>query len=295
MKNIIQKTLFLAASMGFFFSCYVHADSTLSNFQTMQAQLSSLEKSANGRIGVYALNTENNSILQYRATERFPMCCTAKVVLVGAILKKSMTDKNLLNERIFYSKADLDSWSPVTKNHVADGMTIKDLCAAAISYSDNTAAILLVNKLGGVQAVDVFARSIGDSTFNLTHDFPREAASIPGDVNDTTTPQAMAQTYQKLVLGNVLADPERNLLVTWMKETVTGINRIHAGIPADWIEADKTGTGSGYGTTNDAAILWPPKHAPIILVVYFTQHDKNANKREDLIASATRIVVNTMK
>lgn len=294
MKNAINRILLIVIGISSFACFSANADSR-TNQQAMQTQLAVLEKSANGRIGVYVINTQDNSILQYRGTELFPMCCTAKVVLISAVLKRSETDKNLLQQKIFYTQSDLESWSPVTKNHVADGMTIKDLCAAAIIYSDNTAANLLLKKIGGVQAVDQFARSIGDNQFNLVRTFGPEATSIPGDPRDTTTPQAMAQTYEKLVLGSALAEPQRELLNTWMHETVTGKQRIHAGIPADWVEADKTGTGSGYGTTNDVAILWPPKHPPIVLVVYFTQHDKNADKREDVVASAARIVVDAIK
>lgn len=109
---------------------------------SVTARLAQLEASNGGRLGVAAVNTGNNHQIQYRANEYFPMGCTSKVIGVAAILKKSMTDAQLLQKTIKYNKTDLTNWTPVTEKHVADGMTIAELCSASISYSDNTATCI---------------------------------------------------------------------------------------------------------------------------------------------------------
>ena len=76
-----------------------------------------------------------------------------------------------------------------------------------------------------------------------------------------------------------------------MKNNTTGYTRIRAGIPMGWIVADKTGSGE-YGITNDIGLLWPPEGAPIVMALYFIQNKKEAPRRDDVIASATRILVN---
>ncbi|MEG3731533.1 serine hydrolase, partial [Escherichia coli] len=40
-------------------------------------------------------------------------------------------------------------YSPVTEKHLTDGMTVRELCSAAITMSDNTAANLLLTTIGG--------------------------------------------------------------------------------------------------------------------------------------------------
>lgn len=92
------------------------------------------------------------------------------------------------------------------------------------------------------------------------------------------------------MLGEVLAAPQREQLIVWLKGNTTGNASIRAGAPADWVVGDKTG-GGDYGTTNDVAVLWPPKGAPVVLAVYFTQPQQDAESRRDVLASATRLVM----
>ncbi len=260
----------------------------------MQENLAKLEASFDGKIGVFAINTANNDQLQYRAQERFPMGCTSKLIGVSAILKKSMTDKNLLDEKIHYNTTDLVSWSPITKEKVHEGMTVSELCAAAIIASDNSAMNFLVKKMGGLQAMNAFARSIGDDDFRVDNDWPEEAKSGgPDNVYDSTTPAAMAKSLQKLTFGEVLAAPQREQLIAWFKSNTTGNARIRAGVPTGRVVGDKTGTGSYYGTTNDIGIIWPPHCEPIVVAVYFTQNEKNAKPNEAVVASVTRILLHT--
>ena len=87
-----------------------------------------------------------------------------------------------------------------------------------------------------------------------------------------------------------MAATERKQLITWMKGNTTGNNRIRAAVPKGWVVADKTGSGS-YGITNDIGIIWPPKCSPIIVAIYFIQNKKDASSQDDVIASATRAVL----
>ncbi|HWV63326.1 MAG TPA: class A beta-lactamase [Oxalicibacterium sp.] len=257
-----------------------------------QDALEKLERSANGRLGIVAFDTGNGKSVEYRPGERFPFCSTFKTIAAAAILKRSEEQRELLGKRIGYTKQDTDAsgYAPITGKLVGKGMTVSELCAATLQYSDNAAVNLLMKELGGTAAVTAFARTVGDETFRLDRWEPELNSAVPGDLRDTTTPAAMVQTLQKLMLGNALGSLQREQLVFWMKKNRTGDARIRAGVPTDWIVADKTGTGS-YGTTNDIGVLWPPGRAPIVVVLYFTQHEQAAKPRDDVIADATRTIV----
>jgi beta-lactamase class A len=263
--------------------------------------LDKLEASAGGRLGIVAFRTDAGSggdvgarsTVQHRADERFPMCSTFKVLAASAILQRSAIEIDLLQRRVRYATSDLVTYSPITERHVQDGMTIAELCAAALQHSDNSAANMLLDALGGPPVLTAFARSIGDTAFRLDRRETELNTALPGDPRDTCTPRAMARNLQVLLTGNALPTRQRDQLVAWMLGNTTGATRIRAAVPADWRVADKTGSGD-YGTANDIGVAWPPAGAPIVMAIYFTQTVKVAPMRNDVIAAAARIAATAL-
>lgn len=263
-----------------------------SRLAAAESKLAKLEQTFGPRLGVCAIDTADGSQIRYRAEERFPFCSTFKVILASAILEHSRKVPDLLPQRIRYTKTDLVTYSPISEKHVADGMTVSELCAAALQYSDNTAANLLIKILGEPSAVTAYARSIGNTEFRLDRWETELNTALPDDPRDTVNPAAMADSLQKLALGDALAKPEQDQLNEWMQGNTTGAKRIRAGVPEDWIVGDKTGSGT-YGVTNDIAVLWPPGRKPIVLVIYYRQDDPEAKWNDEIIVAATRIVRET--
>jgi beta-lactamase class A len=255
------------------------------------AQLARLEQASGGRLGVAALNTADGLELAHRGDERFPFCSTFKMMLAAAVLAR---EPALLKKRIHYTKDDLVPHAPVTGKHLADGMTVAELCEATLQYSDNPAANLLMKQIGGPAAVTAYARSIGDTEFRQERWETELNSAIPGDPRDTTTPAAMARSLHKLVLGDALPAAQRKQLKDWMLGNTTGATRIRAGVPAAWPLADKTGAGD-YGTVNDIAVIWPPRKAPIVLAVYLTQPGKGDKIRPEFHGEVAKIVIDAFK
>ena len=274
-----------------------HTCSILPGVQSPQVaadtRFAELEASLDGRLGVSALDTGSGKRLAWRAAERFPMCSTFKAILAGAILERSVRDNGLLERRIRYTAADLVTYSPITEKHVGAGMPVGELCAAAVRYSDNTAANLLLTILGGPAGLNAYARQAGDDTFRLDRWETDLNSAIPDDPRDTTTPEAMTDHLFRLALGTLLPDAQRLKLQDWLRGNTTGNTRIRAGVPVDWVVGDKTGTGP-YGTANDTAVLWPPQKKPIVLTIFTTRRDKDAEARSDILASASEIVADIL-
>lgn len=248
-----------------------------------------IEQDLDGRLGVWAVDTGSGRVLAYREHERFAMCSTFKVLAVAAALARSVDEPDFLRRRIRYSQRDLVMFSPVTERHQADGMRLEQLCAAALTHSDNTAADLILRQVGGPEGLTRYARDIGDSMFRLDRWGLDSHTAYPGDPRDTTTPAAMGATLEALLLGQVLPARERTLLTGWMRDCATGAGRIRAGIPAGWDLAHKTGTG-GHGSANDVGMIWPPDRAPIVLAIYTTRHEKDSRPRSDIVAATARLV-----
>jgi len=258
-----------------------------------QQQLAALEHAAGGRLGVSAINARTGATVTHRADERFPMCSTFKAMLAAAVLARQASDATVLEKRIRYQQTELVTYSPITEKHLADGMTVAELCAATVQYSDNSAANFLMKLLGGPQAVTAFARSIGNQVFQLERWETELNSAIPGEVRDTSSPAAMTHSLQQLLLGEALPAPQRQQLESWMRGNTTGDQRIRAGLPAGWSAADKTGSGA-YGTVNDIGVAWSPDGTPLVIAVYYTREVKNAPTNQDIITAATRIVATAL-
>jgi beta-lactamase class A len=199
------------------------------------------------------------------------------------------TPPEYLDRRVHFTGADLVDPSPVAARHVADGMTIRELCDAAVRYSDNTAGNLLLAEVGGPPGITEFARSLGDQVSRLDRTEPELNSAVPGDERDTTTPRAIAGCFRTLVLGDHLETSDRDLFTEWLVGNKTGDERIRAGLPDGWRVGDKTGTGS-YGAANDVAVTWPPGAAPIVLAVLTSRAAEDATRDNALLAEAAAMV-----
>ncbi|GAA4988685.1 class A beta-lactamase [Yinghuangia aomiensis] len=257
------------------------------------AHLRALEQAHGARLGVFAHDPRTGRGVAYRADERFPMCSTFKTLAVGAVLRDLDRDGEFLATRLHYTEQDTAAagYAPITgrADNLTHGMTVSALCAAAIAYSDNAAANLLLRRLGGPAAVTRFCRSLGDPVTRLDRWEPALNSAEPGRITDTSTPRALAGSYARLTLGRALNPRHRELLTGWLRANTTGANRIRAGLPRDWTVADKTGTGD-YGTANDVALAWPPSRGPLVLAVLTTKPDAAAAADEPLLAAAASVV-----
>ena len=178
----------------------------------LQGEFARIEAKSGGRLGVAVLDTRDGSRTGHRADERFAMCSTFKLLAGAAVLARHDAGKEQLDRRIRYGAKDLVTYSPVTEKHVATGMTLAELCDAAIALSDNTAGNLLLAALGGPEGLTAFARTLGDGVTRLDRIEPALNEAAPGDPRDTTTPAAMAANIRALVLGDALSAPSREQL-----------------------------------------------------------------------------------
>ncbi|MBE7196470.1 MAG: class A beta-lactamase [Parafilimonas terrae] len=252
-----------------------------------------LERRIGGRIGVSA-GSADRILLRHRADERFPMCSTFKVLAVAAVLARVEAGTETLDALVSYGAGDLLSYAPVARKALETSggtgrLSVNDLCAAAIEWSDNTAANLLLVRLGGPEGLTAWLRSIGDPITRLDRNEPTLNSALPGDPRDTTTPEAMRATLGRILLGSVLTPPSRDRLEHWMVGSQTGSARLRAGLPKDWTVGDKTGTGVN-GTVNDVAILRPPGRAPLFAAVYSTGSSQPAAAIEAAHAEIGRLI-----
>jgi beta-lactamase class A len=260
---------------------------------TANARLAELERETGGRLGVAVLDTGTGRRIAYRAEERFAMCSTFKFLAAAAVLARVDAGRDRLDRRVPYSRNDLLDYAPVTRAHLRAGaMTLGALCGAAIEYSDNTAANLLLATIGGPAGLTRYVRALGDPITRLDRTEPTLNTALPGDPRDTTTPAAMQGLMQRILLGEALTPRSRHQLEVWLAATKTGNARLRAGIPSGWRVGDKTGTGY-HGATNDIAIVRPPSRAPILITSYYVDSPAPDRLRDAVLAKVARVLFST--
>ena len=258
-------------------------------FGGLPASLALLEKENNGRLGVAVLDIGSGESSGHRTDERFAMCSTFKMLLAAAVLERVDSGKESLARRIPIPAMGLLPHSPATQEHAGSSMPVLDLCAAIVTLSDNTAANLLLASIDGPAGITRFARSLGDNVTRLDRIEIALNEALPGDPRDTTSPAAMVANMRKLILGNKLSGGSRERLTGWMIANKTGDERLRAGITSGWRVGDKTGS-NGENTTNDIAIIWPPRQAPVLVAAYLTACAGSEAKRNAVLAQVGRLV-----
>ena len=209
------------------------------------------------------------------------MCSTFKLMLAAAVLSRVDSGALRSSQRLRYTADSVLSNSPITAAHLQEGaLPVGVLAQAVVEVSDNTAANLLLELIGGPAGYTAYLRSLGDEVTRLDRVEPDLNSNLPGDPRDTTTPAAMLADMNKSLVGNSLAMHSRRKLLDWMRDCRTGRERLRAGVPAGWSAGDKTGTGER-GAVNDLAIFRPPNRRPILVACY----QSDSNRSSDVLSA----------
>ncbi|QTE31053.1 class A beta-lactamase [Pengzhenrongella sicca] len=251
-------------------------------------EFANLEEKYDARLGVYALDTATWAEVAWRDDERFAYASTVKAMAAAAVL--DTVGLAGLARTVPIDAADIVTYSPVTELHIGGTMTLGEIAEAAITVSDNTAANLMFDALGGPASLGAALIELGDETSVVSRAEPDLNEALPGDDRDTTTPRAFAANLDEYLFGDRLTDPEKSQLEAWLIATQTGDALVRAELPADWIVGDKSGAG-GYGTRNDLALIRPPERAPIIISVMSRRAEPDAEYDDALIAEAAAAAI----
>lgn len=255
----------------------------------VEAALSDLEARYDARVGLSVLDTGSGATLDHRADERFGYASSLKAFAAAALL--DATDDADLDRVVTWTQAEVDAagHSPLTSQHVADGLPLRQLAEGAVRQSDNTALNLVLTELGGPAGLDAALAAQGDDVTDVVHGEPELNTLTSGSTADTTTPAAFTATLARITDGDRLAADDRATLLEWMSGNATGDTLVRAGAPDGWQVADKSG-GAG-GIRNDVAIVVPPSGDPVAISVLTTRNDPAADYDDALVAAVAEVAL----
>ena len=251
--------------------------------------LDALEVELDVRIGLLAVDTGTGRAVEHRADERFAHASTFKALLAAVVLDRS-SEGDLDAVALPVRGADLVQHSPVTQTRVGTAMTLRELCDAAVRVSDNAAANLLLEHVGGPAGLQAALRDLGDTTTRTDRVEPEMSSAVPGDERDSSTPRALAADLRLLVVDDGLAPDDRAVLDGWLRASETGDGLVRAAAPAGWVVGSKSGTGD-FGNRNDLAVLRPPGRAPVVVAVLTSQDEDTDEPSDEAVARATALAL----
>ena len=234
------------------------------------SRFAALERSVGGRVGVYAKRAGDPQVLSNRPKERFAMCSTFKAPLAAFILDEIANGGIAADQPARIDDVALIGWSPEVKPRREAGiqyMSVKGLCRAAVVKSDNTAANILLDLIGGPAGFTAKVRRFEGST-RLDRYEPELNENAVGDPRDTTTPEGMVTLLDRLLFQSGFSQRAAEETCAMMIDSMTGVSRLRAGLPKGLIVGDKTGTSFNGLFGDIASIESGDGKAPILVASY---------------------------
>ncbi|MGR3761108.1 class A beta-lactamase [Roseobacteraceae bacterium NS-SX3] len=248
------------------------------------------ESRLNARVGVLLRHMPSGWEISYRADERFPLMSTFKPLLCAAVLSRADAGSESLSAHVEFRAEDLVAYSPVTEKYLQAGLTVGQLCEAAVTRSDNTAANLLLERAGGPAGLTAYLRGIGDGTTRLDRWETELNEARPGDLRDTTTPRAMLASLQSVLFGQVLSPASAAQLEDWMVRDQLAGKLLRAHLPAGWHIGDKTGAG-GHGSRAITAFLRDAAGETYLAAIYLTGSKADFSVRNQAVSDIGRVMI----
>lgn len=245
---------------------------------SLEMQLAALAEASHGRIGVAALDLGTGRQVAVLGEQPFPMASTSKIAIVATFLSGVDQGRWSLANRYpllvpLPSKKFSSAIAPVREGPM---LSAQQLIEAAITRSDNHATDALLAVVGGPAAVTRWVHAnTGITEFRLDRDIATlvrdDGAVNPAitiDRRDSITPSAMVRLLSGLHQGRWLSPASRQVLLGAMSRTVTGRNRIRAGLPTGASVLHKTGTLNN--TASDVGFIETPDGRNLAVAIYVT-------------------------
>jgi beta-lactamase class A len=258
------------------------------SWKNLDKTIKSEIKNFNGEVAAVIKDFNTGTEIVINENKLLPSASLVKIPIMAACFNAVVEGSLKLDETIRLQNAYKVSGSGILKQESpGKEYTIEKLIELMIAESDNTAANMLIERIGKDYLNDFFKR-IGLKNTNLA----REMMDFEGrkeGVENYTTSRDMALLLEKMYYGRLLnASLSKKCLQILTNQKVN--DRIPKKLPAETIVAHKTGLEKGI--CHDAGIVYTTKGNFLICVL--TKHKyKSARQAKRLISDISLVTYKT--
>ena len=290
------------------------------------AEIAQIAAAGGGTLGISALHLPSGERVHVHAGERVPMASTYKVAIAVKVLAEVDRKALALDEALPIDPGNFSPGSGEIKHSRPDAQksaTVRELVAAMMRESDNTATDILLARVGGAPAVTLHLRTLGIDDIDVSRPTSELVAAAwgfklppPGgrnaralqqaqsrvpqperqaaaqkflkDPRDTATPDAMVALLDLVFRGKALSAEGTAFLVGEMEQCRTGPRRLKGELPKGMVVAHKTGTLTRVATNDVGIVRMSAGHGDLVVAIFVKGSPRPIADQERAIAYATR-------
>ncbi len=230
--------------------------------------------------GMFFYNPETGAYLDLSGDKPFSAASTIKLPVLVAFFQAVDAGQVRLDEPLVMRKDLIASESGVMQYQpVGTKYSALETVDQMITISDNTATNMLIDRLGGIVALNQRFKSWGLTQINLRNPLP----DLQG--TNTVTPKDLSTLMLKLGQGDLLTPRSRDLALDILRRTVTQ-TLLPPGLGAGSTIAHKTGDiGPSVG---DSGLIGMPNGQRYVATV-FVKRPHNDPRAQELIRQISKI------
>ena len=257
------------------------------------------DKSATVGVAIQGMNPED--AISINGNRHMPMQSVFKFHLALAVLHQVDQGKLSLDQVITLDKALMEKykhlWAPLRKKYPNGGkVTIAEMLKSTVAWSDNIGCDVLLNRIGGVKALESYLHQIGIKEIRVVHDEISMQAKWENQYENWTTVKAANQTLQLFFENkdNLLSAKSHDFLLNVLKGTQTGKKSIKGLLPQDAVVAHKTGHSGKNdqqltAALNDIGIVFLPNGTYFYLSIMVNDSMEDNETNQKIIAEIAKL------
>jgi beta-lactamase class A len=288
----------------------------------LKAQVEKTIPRARGEVGVAIKHAESGTEVLLNAEKTYPMASTYKVPILTELFYQRAAGKLSLLDRVEVTPADVHPGGTIAL--LLDGpglqMSVHNLINLMMRVSDNSAADILINKLGPanvtarMHALGLDSIRVDRTTLEMILDqegvdyatygklplaelrlreeaVDAQAAARANErfnktEKDVATPHDMNRLLEKIFRGQIVDRAASDQIIEFMNHSMIGQTRIPAALPEGTRVVHKTGSISG--SSNDTGIVFLPDGNHLLITIMMRDAKASTADRERVIADISK-------